>query len=427
MFLFVVLFLLASVASGVTADSEGFMPIGQTYTPQDVFGGQVKTVHPFLAVAGMYTDNFYNTKNDKKSEYGAIISPGIWFALPGAEKPLLNFLTSTTSAGGVNYSRFIEKSDSSMQGYFSYRADIEQYVRRSSENTESHYVEGLVQFNLRSGLSFNFLDKYVIAHDPRSFGLTSLLDEYDTNFLSAVIDYDVSPKFNFKLDYHNYILDYDSSRNSALERKDNSFSGYVFYKVSAKTSTFLHYEHVIIDYDTSQRAGSSENRGYLGLDWNMTEKTWGRVKVGYGEKESDDSTKDDLKTFLFETQLNHALTAKTTLIVSGFIGNKETNLESTDYLLEKELNVTIDENFTKKLSGFVSLHYARDDYEGKLTYDLETKEVSDDVYSASVGIDFIPYEWLKSSLSYVYSRRDSNFDQFDYTSNSVYLSFLVFM
>ena len=422
----VVLFWGGTVSS-FAADPQGYMPIGQTFTPQDVFGGNEKRVHPFLSVTGMYTDNFYNTKDGEKSELGAIISPGIWLALPGVEQPLLNFTTSTSSSGGLSYSRIIKKSKRRVQGYLSYRADIEQYTKESSENTENHDAEGLIQINLRSGLSVELMDKYVRTHDSRSSALTTLLDRYETNFANAVVDYDITKKFKVRLDYHNYLVDYDQSRNEALDRIDHSYSGYVFFKFAPKTSAFMQYENVTIDYDTDQLSDSTENRGYLGLDWDMTAKSWGRVKVGYGDKSMDDSTKSDLTTFLFETQLKHEITPKMTLMLTGDIGNKETNIDTTEYLLEKGVNLTLNQDFTRKVSGFISLHYTRDDYEGDLTYALETKERSDDIFSGSIGLDFTAYRWLNTSLSYVYTQRDSNFSTFDYTNNSVYLSFQVFM
>ncbi len=423
-------FLVMSGSSVYAADPQGYMPPGSTFTPKDtsdLFGGSEKVVHPFLSIAGMYTDNFYNTDDNEKYEYGAIVSPGIWFALPGTVQPLLDVTTDTSASGGLSYSRRINKSKRRFQGYLSYRADFEEYTQRSSENTDNHDIEGLFQVNMRSGLSIEVMNKYVRNHDARSDSLSSKLDKYATNFANLVINYEISPKFTVRADYHNYMVDYTSNRNAPLDRNDNSWSAYAFMKVAPKTSVFVQYEYVDVDYDKDMFSDSSENRGYVGIDWKMTAKSWGRVKAGYGHKSMDKDGYDDVSPFLFEAQLNHEITQKTILTMSANIGTRETNIYTTDSLLEKGLSVTVTDDFTRKLSGFVSLHYVRDDYDGDLTWLGKVDERSDDIYSASLGVDFVPYKWLSTSLSYVYTQRDSNFSSFDYTNNSVYLTVQVFL
>lgn len=427
--------LLGPLNISFASESQIDLPIGQTSVAdtdmEDIWGRNTKIIHPYLSLATQYTDNFYNTPSDEKSEYGAILSPGFWLAFPCVSQPLLNLTTHLTTQvnmpGGLSYSRRIIKSNRRVQGYLSYRADLEQYLRRPSENTENHAIEGLLQWNLRSGLSLELLDKYLRNHDARSTALTTQLDRYETNFANVVFDYDISPKFKLRFDYHQFLVDYTSSRNDALDRLDSAVSGYVFTRVAPKSSVFMQYQNVDINHDTDQLSDSTEHRCYLGLDWDMTARTWGRIKSGFGKKNMDDSSADDVSTFLFETRLSHELSAKTTLMVEGEIGTREATVDITESIMTKGLSLTLQEDFTRKLSGNLSCQYQRNDYDGEITEGGKTGERYDDLFTASIATTFNATRWLTTSLSYTYSERRSNFSIYNYVSNSVVLSFQMFL
>ncbi len=70
----------------------------------------------------------------------------------------------------------------------------------------------------------------------------------------------------------------------------------------------------------------------------------------------------------------------------------------------------------------VDLNYTREAYQGDITSNGETGERTDDNYGARVGLGYLFRPWLNFGLGYIYLDRNSNFDNFDYTNNTVYLT-----
>jgi hypothetical protein len=88
-------------------------------------------------------------------------------------------------------------------------------------------------------------------------------------------------------------VDYDQNENDDLKRVDHTCKGYIYFRVRPKIALFSGYELARIDYDENDNRDSTENRFFGGLQWNITEKSRGRIKGGYGVKEVDNSDIDD--------------------------------------------------------------------------------------------------------------------------------------
>ncbi len=220
-------------------------PIGQSKDmEEDLFGRKRGYIHPFLSIAEQYDDNIFNTKDNKEGDFKTIISPGVWLSIPRIRERviLLGIETSSITPGGLTHDRFRPEFISRYQTYLFYRADIEQFSHNVSENTVNHRAEGLFQYNFRGGLSIDIADLFVRSHDRRGTGISETLDKYKTNLFHIISAYEVSRRTMVRIDYANFLVDYDDSESDFRDRKDNAFSGYIFYKFRPKTSAFIEYE-----------------------------------------------------------------------------------------------------------------------------------------------------------------------------------------
>ncbi|GBE00726.1 sporulation related domain protein [bacterium BMS3Bbin06] len=394
-------------------------PIGNKGISGDIFGRKGGYFHPFLSLSVNYTDNVFNTKDNKKSDVLAVITPGIWISVPRVKQKLLDIATTSISPGGIPTSIFKERFSRRYQTYLLYRADIEQFKRFSSQNTVSHRIDGLFQYNFRGGLSLDLFDQYIKSHDMRGTGVSFEPDKFDTNLLGIMLTYDISDRFILRTDYRNYMVNYIDSRNNFRDRTDNAVSVYLFYRFFPKTSAFLEYEFVDIDYDENVIDDSKEDHFFTGIQWDITAKSKGRIKAGYGMK--DFTRENDGREFLFELQLDHKFTPKTSLKLVATRKTNETNISTADYILSDGLRARYLQRFTAKISGSIGLSYNNDKYHGELTFGGETRERDDDIYSASLALQYEFREWLKTDLGYLYSRRDSNFSEFDYSNNTFFI------
>ena len=396
-------------------------PIGKERLSGDVFGRRGGYLHPFLSISEYYTDNVFNAYGEKKSDFITVISPGVWLTIPRIYEKLLSVDTSSIAPGGFSLSRSAAGSFRRYQTYLFYGADIERFSKYSSENVTSHKLEGLFQYNLRGGLSIELVDQYLASHDIRGTGISSELDKYKTNLSNLILTYDALEKIKFRIDYSNFLVNYDASRNDYRDRADNAFSGYIFYKFQPKTSVFIEYDFIDISYDENALFDSKEYHYFGGLQWDVTAKSKGSVKAGYGVKNFSVSSIGDAKDFIVEAQIDHQFTPKTSMKIKASRKTNETNISTTDFILSNNIEVEYLQRLTGKITGDVNFSYTNDSYKGNLTFDGETKERKDDTFRGAFALRYKFKEWLNLDSGYIYTKRDSNFSDFNYTTNIIFI------
>ncbi len=403
-------------------------PIGTTkekkITASELFGRRGGYIHPFFAVTEYYTDNVFNSRKDKESDFVTVLSPGIWMTLPHIYEKLLLAETSILSPGGFSLSRYKPETFRRYQTYLFYNADIELFSKESSGNIVNHKAEGFFQYNLRGGLTFEFIDQYLASHDLRGTGISGKLDKFRTNLANINVMYNASDRFNFRLDYANYLVNYTASRNDFRDRIDNSLSAYVFYRFRPKTSLFYEYEFVDISYDDDISSDSVEHHNFFGVQWDITAKSRGSIKAGYGFKDFSSSDVDDDNEFILEAQVDHKITGKTSIILKASRKTNESNISTMNFMTSDYFQIDYLQKITGKLTGNASFSYGRNTYNGKLTLNGITKKLRDNYITGLIALQYKFKEWLEMDAGYILNKRDSTFSDFDYTTNILFIKLL---
>ena len=297
------------------------------------------------------------------------------------------------------------------------------YADNSDQNTTSHELEGALQYNLRGGLSVEVLDQFVDTYDSYSTSLSDVQeqDKYLTNLVNITLGYRISKKFNVKLDYSNFLVDYDEAENREFNRTDNTGTGYIFFQVRPKASIFIGYEMTEVDYDKDENSDSTEDRFYGGFQWDITDKSQSRIKAGYGVTDFDDSTIDDAKDYIYEIQVDHHFTPKTSVSLSAYRKQEEADYSAYDYILSHRAAATYRQRVTRKISLGLRASYANESYESESGLIGGSQEREDDVYDVAPSIRYHFRDWFSMSLEYMYEKRDSNIPLDDFETNSVVL------
>lgn len=379
----------------------------------DIFGQEGGIFHPFLVVEELWTDNLFITKNNTKSDFVTTVAPGIWLAIPANREKLLSINTNTTSAGGLQLSRVKPPATRRYQAYALYSPEMVFYSDHSSHDHWNHNAEALFQYNLNMGLSFDLIDVFNDREEVSGDGFTDTLYRHQDNLLDFITTYEPSEKLKLRVDYSNYILDYDEIINSYRDRMDNSLAFYAFYQFWSKTSLFVQYAYADIDYDVDTITDSIENRYYAGVTWEVTAKTRGTFKMGYMDKDFDDPRVTDQDGFSFELQTQHNLTPKRALQINAFRNFQESDIALASSYYATGINVGIRQKFTEKWSSTLVASYERDDYNGI--------NREDDYFSIGPAVRYEPRKWLIFDLAYYFSLNDSNISFYDYTSNDIVL------
>ena len=398
-------------------------PIGTTKgsTSGEIFGTRGGYVHPFLSVTEYFTDNVFYTKNNKESDFVTILSPGIWLSVPHVYEKLLHIDTANISPGGFSLSKSQQETFKRYQLYLFYNADFEQFSKFSSDNAVNHRAQGLFQYNLKSGLSLELIDQFIISHDMRGTGITTELDKFKNNLANITLSYDISNRFKVRADYSNFLVDYTAGRNDFRDRSDNAVSGYLFYKIQPKTSLFAEYEFLDIAYKTNDLFNSKEHHWFGGVQWDITAKSKGSVKAGYGTKDFTVPVLKNAADFIMEAQIDYQFTPKTSIILKASRRTNETNIAETDFVLSNTVELQYLQKLTGKITADVKLAYTNDNYKGKVTFNGLTGNLKDNYYMGVFALRYKFKEWLQMDLGYIFDKRDSSFSEFDYITNIVFL------
>ena len=396
--------------------------IAPAETAEDIFGGQWGFIHPFVSLGAEYTDNLFNTDKERQEDLTTVISPGLWLALPSSREQLLDVTTMNTAPGGLEVSRLPIDSQRRYQGYALYRADIKELADHSEFNRVNQRAEGLFSFRLRGGLSLELLDIYRTDDDEFSTSTLADLDRYRSNLFNARLGYDLTEKIWVELDYSNHRLNYRAARNAYRDREDDACSGYLFFSILPKTALFVSADYIDIRYDQDDLVDSTERNYYGGVQWIMTAHSVGRGKLGFGEKDYAGEAVEDRDNTIVEAQFQHWLTPKTSIAFIGARKTNETTLQGPEGSLSHDARLVYRQRFTRKLNGQASLGYARDSFAGDFTYYGQVDERTDEYYRANLKLGFDMKSWLNLGVEYAFEERDSNFDAYNYRSNTVFFN-----
>ena len=390
---------------------------GKGSISSDVFGARGGYIHPFITLTEEYSNNIFNTNNDKESDFITVISPGLWLSVPRVKEELLDFDTSSMTPGGLDLYLDTGKDFKRYQTYLFYSPEIYLYSQNSGENFTAHKAEGMLQYNFRGGLTVEFVDQYRYDMDTRGSGTSTEQNKYENNFFTVRTSYDVTPKLEFRVDYSNFIVDYTASRNNYRDRSDDSYSAYVFWKFWPKTSFLAQYEHISVSYDDSSQNDSDVDRVYGGFQWNMTAKSKGRIKLGAESRDYDSSAFSDSDEFIIEMNIDYTFSPKTSLGLRAFRHSEESDIIGLESIMHHRVKTVVTYKPANRVTCYLDLAYSERDYDGDLTYNGVTKERDDTTYTITPSIEYRFRKWLTVKAKYYWIDRDSNFSDFDYTSN----------
>lgn len=380
----------------------------------DIFGEKGGRFHPFLILQGVYSDNLYSTNNDTKSDFVTTASPGFWIAFPANRERLLQLSTTTTAPGGMQINRTQPEYNRRYQAYFLYSPEFVLYADNSSQDHANHKAEAMLQYNLKSGLSFDLIDLFNDREEIAGNGVTDTLYRHQDNLLDLMATYTSrSEKLRVQLDYSNYYLDYEDSAVSYRSRTDNSFGASVFYKFWPKTSVFLEYDRADIEFDTDSTNNSTENRFYGGLNWEITAKTKGSLKLGFIDKDFDSSSVDDQDGFSLEVQTQFNLTSKRALQINAYRKFHESDLANASSFLSTGTEIALLQRFSEKWTGTLTAFYETNEYNGF--------NRDDDYFGLGPAVRFKPRKWMIFDMGYMYYSNSSNITLYDYDVNLLFL------
>jgi polysaccharide biosynthesis protein VpsM len=398
------------------------LPENADVTKDDnLFGLEGGYFHPYVTLQGEYTDNLYNINANKTSNFLTTLSPGMGFSLPRKKVIPVTITTHNSSPGGLQLQlKDVEGSDR-YQAYALGGLDFKYYSEDTNLNTTDGALEGMFRSNMRGGLSLQVLDRYTRSEDMFDVGSIQGVEagKFNSNLAMATADWAFTEKLRAKLDYSNFYLNYDEDIDAFKNRADNGLDLFGYYNYSVKTSFFLEGKLVDVQYDTASQNDNSQTFFYGGMRWNTTEKVALMAKGGVQHKSYDNGTagavvRDDYNGLALDFQGLYKITEKTELSLDLYRTNEETDSVLASDKTVLGATVGYKQKFSDKISGSFNFNFENADYS-----QLVVQERDDVRYSLRPAGQYLFREWLMGELSYIYEKRDSKDDLFDYQSSTI--------
>jgi polysaccharide biosynthesis protein VpsM len=342
---------------------------------------------PYFGLAAGHDDNVLLTHTNQRSSTLYIASPG--------------FRIDARSPGLV------------YQG--SYQAQIGRYVDSKDDDYVDHATHNQLDlaFGRRSFLRLGY--DFIRSHDARGStdrAISTSPDKYQLISPSATYAFG-APGAQGRVEL--YLTDgyktYENNRlTTRLSDRDTRDVGSAFYwRVMPKTYLVLDVRGTDVHYRAHDSNLSSEERRYLvGVTWDATAATSGTFKAGRLKKEFDDPSIPSFSGTSWEGTITWAPRSYSTF---DFYTARTTN-EATglgNFILSDIYGVSWNHAWNSVVSTGLNVRRQRDEYQGfNRTDDLT-------VLGLKAGYRF--RRWLTLGAEYVYTRRDSNQNIFEYDKN----------
>lgn len=412
----------ADIPMGQSAEGEvSLLPedVGQV-EDDDLFGLEGGYFHPYITLDFSYTDNLYNIKDEEVTNVLTTISPGIWFALPRKKVIPITINPHNSSPGGLQIQLEDYEGTDRFQAYALGGLDFKFYSEDSDLNATNGILEGMARYNLRGGLSLQIVDRYTHGEDALEYGsrTRNQIRRFDSNFLMATADWDITEKLRIQFDYFNFLLTYDEEINQFLDRIDNGFNLYGYFNYSLTTAFFLEYKFVDVAYDESIQIDNQSQFIFGGIKWDTTEKLAMLTKIGYQYKKFADNSigQEDFDGIAFDVQFNYRYSEKTLFELDTYRTNEETdNFLATDKtVIGAAFKYT--QKFTDRLSA--SLDVIFEDIQYSNLHGRTEEDRDDTRIMVRPAGQYLFREWLMFELAYRYETRESTDNRFDYEANT---------
>jgi hypothetical protein len=389
----------------------------------EILGRRHRYVHASLSLSGIFTDNALNSTSDKESDFSTFLSPAIWIVFPSSTQNVAPLSLSLRSPGGSLLTRQWPDSLLHFQASLYYKTDIP--LTSSSGGLAYGKIpsQTLIGRLLLLGNRFSLLaeDQYEFSHQEQEAGDVAKpgeQDRYNSNLLNVALSYASRNRFVFQVGYSHFITGYKSDLGSFRDRRDNGLSASVTYKLSPKIGLIAEYKYLDISYDKSSELDSSEHYLMGGISWNITAKSKGLLRAGYGVKNFDHSL-GSYSSFSFEAQLDHRFTPKTSLSFSAYRKTNETNVMGMAFSLTNGLDVKLRHLLTSRLTSSAGFLIANDNYKKwpELTGDIDSR-----LYQVDLAFQYSFRRWLKGGIGYAYTIKNSSRSELEYRSNTFYFN-----
>lgn len=346
----------------------------------------------------------------------------------------------------------LERGDSQSGVLFGYEADITRYLDVSSENSEDHRVYAQARTSPSARLRIDGTAEYVRGHDVRGetgaqqgpfVNLAREPDEYGQTSLQANVEYGAQGARALVGGHLGWTdLSYRNNREFTEFRdsQEFEFGGRFGLRVGGKTRLLLTAAQREIEFERLRVLGTAVGGGrsvnfdsqerdlMVGVEFDATAKTTGRMSFGHIEKDFDDPLLDDFSGTGWMVGITFKPTVRTAFDLSssrqaaesdriiGFAGALQPS-----FAIARDLTAALSYAWTERLNFSLDAGVVNTTY--RALGDSDRTLQDDDLRFFGVGVDYKFRRWLQIGAGYKNYDRDSDEALFDYQRDVFTVSF----
>ena len=366
------------------AFSQGKIHLGplKVYT---FFGERVEVDDNVFQISGKDTVN--GRREEKQSDIINIYRPGLKLELPLRGGGLI--------PGKGHYLNL------------DWHSDFKNYRDHADQNQQNHYfgASGILKFN--KGFEINLWNEYKDTESPASREIDQI-HPLKTNKSIIKIDMpDYFRKFDPEISYVFDDIEYDERRLISANKFSHKFTLKIPYKLTPKINLFPEYTYGFIEYDSQSvanaRSDSHFNEIYAGVEWNITDKTKGILKLGFVTQDYDDPQTTNVKTFVAEIGARIYLTRRMELDVNAGRAPLESEFTTDSNSFERNYG---DFRITRRVWKDLTVSF-NGRYEKLVFHDSKRK---DDIYEFGLNTRYEIKKWMFADFKYSNMDRHVNLE-----------------
>lgn len=349
-----------------------------------------------------YGDNVFRGSRDETSSGFASVKPQVEAVRETNEQ---RFSVGYEGDGNVFF-------DSSDDNFLSSKVYVD-YIRKLSSASEFNIGASFEDGNTIRGVDITEGTNGAVQ-GPTEF------TRQDFNLGYAIGSAKVGPSVELAYNYSDLEFDNFEIVNVGRDYKLDDLSARIGYQYSVATKFFIDLGYRDFDYDDIARAlgaelDNSEQSVHVGIKWKLSRLTSGEFSIGTTDKEFDNFS-DPSSFTTWNAKLEWTPTARDTLSLESF--SRPFEQAGTGIFQDvDQTSLNWKRNVSRRFSVSGGFTVGSVDF-GSIGRD-------DDINLFNLGLFYTPTKYSEWSLNYEREDKDSNFPQFDFENNTVFVTYAV--
>lgn len=297
-----------------------------------------------------------------------------------------------------------------------YRAEILRFATLEGQDAVHHIGVGQIRLEFPRTL-INVRDDFTRTTDPPGTELTGRIKS-TTNTLVPEAEYRLTERFSVGANYAWTHVDFERTVNQ-LDRDEHLIGGSVFWKFLPKTDLRLSYSYGQKNFDLATESDVTRHIATVGLRGDLTAKLSSTFRAGFESRDAERGGEKDFTGYVVGGDWVYKPTDRTTLSLLTNRSVEESSFGDTPFFVSTTATLLAEHKFVPKVSANARLTGGVNEYPTKETLGGRTKFRKDTLAGWGAGVDYDIQPWLRVGADYSHSRRNSNFNEFNFADDKI--------